>query len=120
MALRSADDSDWMALIGTQPPAEWFGLVEARDWLIEGLGAIIRDGDDWFLVFQRCPVIVKVKSAHAAAKRLIAMAEARGITVKVCADPAIDGAETWIARLGFRRTDQVKQTMRGEVAVWTR
>lgn len=107
MALRPARDIDWVAMTGLSPPDEWFGYVEATNHLVEGIGAIYRDGEGrWWVTFQRLPFVSKVKTAHKAAKQLIAAARERGIEVRAIADPRIDGAELWIERLGFQRTDE--------------
>lgn len=106
MALRPATADDWAAMFGMQEPADWFGLVEARPHLVEGLGCIYRDASGrWWISFKRCPGVGKTKTAHASAKRLLDMARERGITVHGIADPEIDGGEKWLERLGFRRTD---------------
>lgn len=115
--LRAATDNDYEAFFGRPAPAEWFGLVEARPYLIEGIGCIFRctEGRYW-LAFVRCPGVSKVKTAHAAAKKLLSMAEERGLTVHALADPDIQGSSKWIERLGFRRSDETK----GDLPVWTR
>lgn len=115
--LRPATDADYEAMFGRPAPADWFGLVSAKPHLIEGIGLVFRCAEDrWWLSFVRCPGVGKVKTAHGAAKQLLAMADARGVTVNALADPDIAGAETWIERLGFRRSDETK----GGLAVWTR
>lgn len=117
MALRPATDDDWTAMFGIPVPAEWFGLCLSRPWLIEGLGAIFLGQDGrWWIMFQRCPGVAKVKTAHAAAKRLLAMADGRGLKVHGFADPRISGAEMWMERLGFARTDEDI----GGLKVWVR
>lgn len=104
-------------MAGRAPPENWWGYVEARPYFIEGFGAIYQAADGrWWLTFARSPGVKKTKSAHTGAKRLLADADERGITVNVLADPRIDGAEMWIERLGFRRSDE---TIEGH-AVWTR
>lgn len=115
--LRPATDSDWEAVTGMPAPGDWFGLVEARPHLIEGMGAIYRATDGrWWLTFHRTAGVGKVKTAHAAARKLLAMAQERGRTIHALADPAIAGAELWIERLGFTRTDETQ----GGIAIWTR
>lgn len=115
--LRAAAASDYEAFFGRPEPAEWFGIVEARPHLIEGIGLVFRCTEGrWWLSFERCPGVGKVKTAHRAAKHLLALADDRGVKVNALADPAITGAEMWIERLGFRRSDEVK----GGLTVWTR
>lgn len=117
MALRKATADDWIAMFGIDAPAEWFGYVEARTHLVEGLGAIYRAVDGrWWISFSRCPGVHKVKSAHAGARKLLADATERGITVHAIADPKFPGSETWIERLGFTRSAESKEGL----SVWTR
>jgi len=117
MALQAATDSDWAAIAGRAPPGAWWGYVEARPHFIEGFGAIYQAADGrWWLTFARSPGITKTKSAHAGAKRLLADAAEKGITVHVLADPRIDGAEMWVERLGFRRSGEKLEGL----DVWTR
>ena len=113
--LRVATDDDWHAWTGKPAPGQWFGLVDATPHLIEGLGAIYADIEGrWWITFERCPGVGKVKTAHAAAKQLLGMARERGLAVHAIADNRISGAEKWIERLGFARTDET----RGGLAVW--
>lgn len=118
MAIRPADDDDWAAMTGYQAPAEWFGFVEQeKSWLIDGMGTIYKGLDGrWWITFQRTPGVRKLKTAQAAAKRLLAEAESRGITVNGMPDPKICGSTVWMERLGFRRTDENI----GGIDVWTR
>lgn len=107
MALRQAEDSDWAAMFGMQPPADWFGFVESSGWLVEGIGAVYRDTlGRWWLTFQRIPAVGKVKTAHKSAKVLLAVARERGLEVRTIPDLRIEGAELWIERLGFQKTDE--------------
>lgn len=104
-------------MAGRAPPPSWWGYVEARPHFIEGFGAIYQAADGrWWLTFARSPGIRKTKAAHAGAKRLLADADEKGITVHVLADPRFDGAEMWVERLGFRRSDEI---IEGHT-VWTR
>lgn len=115
--LRTATESDFAAVTGKPAPGDWFGLVSARPHLIEGMGLVYRDiNDRWWLSFVRCPGVTKVKTAHAGAKQLLALADQRGVIVNALADPEISGAAKWIERLGFRRTDETQ----GGLTVWTR
>ncbi len=110
MALRAARDDDWAAVTGLPAPGDWFGLVADRPGLIDGLGAIYRDTEDrWWITFQRTPGVSMVKTAHAGAKRLLTMARGRGIAVNALAQPGIDGADRWLARLGFEATQETKE-----------
>jgi hypothetical protein len=107
MALRRAEDADWEAMTGMPAPSDWFGLVEASNYLIEGMGAIYRDMcGRWWFAFQRVPFAGKIKTAHKAAKVLLNEAAERGIEVRAIADPRIDGSQLWIERLGFKKTDE--------------
>lgn len=95
---------------GTPAPANWFGLVDARPYLIEGIGAIYQGVDGhWWITFQRCPGVGKVLSAHKAAKQLLGLARERGLAVHALAEPGIAGAEMWLSRLGFERTHETRQ-----------
>lgn len=115
MALRPATADDWAAMTGLPAPGEWFGYVEGRAHLIEGLGAIYLAGDGrWWITFQRCPGVGKVKTAHAGAKRLLAESQERGVTVHALAQPGMPGADMWLERLGFAMTGQELEG----VAVW--
>lgn len=115
--LATATADDYVAMTGLPEPAEWFGLAYRRPWLVEGIGVVYRAKDGrWWLSFQRAPGVSKVKTAHAAAKRLLAEADARGITLHTLADPRIDGSEAWIERLGFRRSGDAMEGL----DVWTR
>lgn len=115
--LRLATTADFEAFYGHPAPGDWFGLVEARPHLIEGLGLIFKCTEGrWWIAFARCPGVGKVKTAHAAAKQLLRMADERGLTVNALSDPDITGADKWVERLGFRRSDEVK----GGCVVWTR
>jgi len=117
MALREARDEDWESITGSPAPAEWKGYAEASDWLIEGLGAIYRGTDGrWWITFERLPLVRKVKSAHACARRLLAWASSEGVAVHAIADPRKDGASMWVERLGFQPTDE----RIGGLTVWTR
>jgi hypothetical protein len=115
MALRPARDDDWHAMAGSQAPGNWFGLVEARPHFIEGMGCIYlaRDGR-WWIAFWRSAGVGKIKTAHAGARRLLADAKDRGLDVHAIADPAIPGAELWLERLRFIRTDETQ----GGLTVW--
>lgn len=107
--LRPATDEDYEAFWGRPAPAEWFGLVEARPHLIEGFGCVFRCTEGrWWLAFQRCPGVGKVKTAHAAAKQLITRASEQGLKLYTLSDNSIHGADKWIERLGFQRTDEQK------------
>lgn len=102
-------------MTGLPAPRDWFGLVEASDWLVEGLGAIYRGADGrWWLTFQRAPHVRKVKLAHRSALTLLTRAKRDGLTVHTLPDPSIDGAETWIRRLGFEPEPEAY----GGVTVW--
>lgn len=116
MALRQANDDDWKAVFAMPVPAAWFGLALDRNaWVIEGLGAIYRGGDDrWWISFQRCLGLVKTKTAHAAAKQLLAMAADLEITVHGISQPGIEGGDRWMAKLGFVETDETL----GGLTVW--
>jgi hypothetical protein len=117
MALRIASDDDYEALFGMPAPAEWHGLVAASNWLIEGLGCVYRCTEGrWWLGFARSPGVRKTKTAHAGARALLAHADRNGLTLHAIADPAIRGAEMWIARLGFERTDEQRQGL----TIWIR
>ncbi len=116
MALRPATDDDWEALTGNRAPAEWFGLVDANEWLIEGAGAIYKAEDgSWWVTFVRIPGVRKIKLAHRAARQLLDEAKRRGIEVRAIADPRITGSSMWIERLGFSRSDS---TIKGN-SIWT-
>lgn len=108
--LRPATPDDWEAFTGRRAPGNWFGIVCAKPYLIEGLGAIYADveGRHW-ITFERVPGVKKTKTAHAAAKLLLAEAKARGIKVHALADPSITGAVKWIERLGFTATDETRE-----------
>lgn len=115
--LATATADDYVAMTGMPEPAEWFGLASRRPWLVEGIGVVYRAADGrWWLSFQRAPGVHKVKTAHAAAKRLLAEADGRGLVLHALADPRIDGAEAWIERLGFRRSGEKMEGL----DVWTR
>lgn len=114
--LRPATDDDYEAFYGRAAPAEWFGLVDASPYLIEGLGLVFKCTEQrWWVAFARCPGVGKVKTAHTAAKQLLSMARDRGLAVHALADTGIPGAEKWLARLGFMPTDEMK----GGMTVWT-
>ena len=117
MALRPATEADWSAMTGLPAPLEWFGFTEqTRPWLIDGIGAVYLGSDGrWWITFQRALGVKKTKTAHAAARKLLGEAKARGLSVNGLADPAITGADTWMARLGFRHTDE----RIGGIDVWT-
>ena len=116
MALRLATDDDWTAMFAMPAPGAWFGLVEASAWLVEGLGAVTLCEDGrWWITFARAPGIRKTKTAHTAAKKLIAMAKSENLTLFALADPAICGATLWIERLGFRRSGETREG----IDVWT-
>lgn len=115
--LRPANDDDWKAMFGVPPPGQWFGVVRASDWLVEGIGAIYFGTDGrWWLSFKRCPGITKLKTAHSCAKRLLSIAREQGIVVHAIADPAIPGGERWLNRLGFNETEEKL----GGLTVWKR
>lgn len=114
MALRLATDDDWHAMFGIPAPGRWFGMVEANDWMIEGLGAIYLGTDDkWWMTFQRAPGVRKVKTAHAGAMKLLAAAREQGLEIHAIAHPEIRGAEMWLKRLGF-----APELKHGEVDIW--
>lgn len=93
--------------MGVPAPGQFFGFALDRGWLLEGVGGIYLGVDGrWWISFKRCPGVAKVKTAHACAKRLLAEAKERGITVHGMAQPGIDGATTWLKRLGFVETDE--------------
>lgn len=116
--LRPATDEDWMAVSGVEPPAEWFGLASGGPHLVEGLGAVFRGTDGgWWLTFYRCPGVGRrLRTAHEGARQLLALADARGLSVRALPDPSKPGAETWLRRLGFART----AAEQGGIAIWTR
>lgn len=117
MALRAATDEDYAALFGEPAPGDWFGLVSARPHLIEGMGLAYRDARDrWWLGLMRAPGIGRTGLAHRGARKLMAMADERGVTLHAMCDPRFDGTERWLARLGFAPT---AETM-GGIVVWTR
>jgi hypothetical protein len=117
MALRPATDDDWIALYGSEPPGNWFGLVSARSWLIEGMGAVYCDVNGrWWATFSRTPGVVKIKTAHEGARKLLAAARERNIVLHAIAKPGVDKAELWLARLGFAPSDETV----GGLTVWTR
>lgn len=108
--LRRARGEDWAAICGTPEPAEWFGYAEARPHFIDGLGCVFLGVDGrWWVLFKRAPGVRKVKTAHAAARRLFAEAKDKGIEVHGLADPEISGAAVWMARLGFEQTDETRE-----------
>ena len=115
MALREARDEDWEGITGSTAPAEWRGYVEASDWLVEGLGAIYRGTDQrWWITVVRLPLVRKVKTAHACAKKLLDWAKREGVSVHAIPDPRKDGSELWLQRLGFTPTDD----RLGGLTVW--
>ena len=117
MALRPATADDYEAITGLPAPGEWFGLVEAKPHLVEGIGLVYRDVEGaWWVTFKRCPFVRKIKTAHAGAKQLLQMARDRGLVVHAIPDPEVDGADRWMVRLGFRRTERTI----GGLAVWDR
>lgn len=117
MALRPATADDYAALFGTPEPGEWFGLVSERPWLIEGMGLAYKDTSGrWWIGLQRAAGITRTALAHRGARALLAMADARGVTLNAMCDPRFEGTDRWLDRLGFRPTDETI----GGIAVWTR
>lgn len=113
--LRPATDADWSAMFGIPPPGIWSGMVAATDHVIYGLGGIYASEDgSWWITFSRWPGVRYRKLAHKAARIILDAAREAGIAVHAIADPAIEGSELWIKRLGFKETDET----RGGLAVW--
>lgn len=119
MALRPATDSDWAAFSGLRAPGRWVGLVhQDSPWLIDGFGAVYWGVDGrWWITFARAPGVRKIKTAHKAAKALLALAEAEGMTpIYAMPDDRIGGAEFWLRHLGFEPTDETREG----TPVWAR
>lgn len=105
--LRKAVASDWHAVMASPEPAEWAGIVYASEHLIIGFGFlyVALDGR-WWLCFERCPGVRMLKTAHQCGRILLESAREAGISVHALADLRIDGAETWLRRLGFESTGE--------------
>lgn len=105
--LRPATDDDWQVFTGLPAPREWFGLVYATDALIHGLGgAYVGTDGRWWATFRRAPGVGLRKTAHVAAVAIMRGAAERGLALHALADDRIDGACSWLRRLGFEETDE--------------
>jgi hypothetical protein len=104
-------------MFGTPEPGAWFGLVEARRYLIEGIGLVYMASDGrWWIGLKRCPTISKTRTLLTGARQVLAMAHERGLVVHAIPDPTIPGSSRLLEGLGFTRTDETQ----GGFNVWTR
>lgn len=114
--LRTATDEDWQLITGLDVPAHWIGLAYEEDGAVLGLGGIYegKDGRWWASVkaHARRPVAL-----WKAASEVLGVAGRAGVTVYALADTRIEGAETFLRRVGFEPTDEMHEGYR--VYAWT-
>jgi hypothetical protein len=113
--LRVATDEDWSEMTGLDVPGHWIGLVCEDGGKRVCIGGLYEgmDGRWWATVHatSRRPVAL-----WKAAREVLTVAERAGTPVHALVNPEIDGADRFLARCGFRPTNE---TMGGHV-VWTR
>ncbi len=116
MALRTATAEDWASVTGLAVPAHWIGLVYEEGGAILGLGGLVEGVDGrWWAELKanaRRPVAL-----WRAAREVLDVARAVGVPVHAIADPRIDGALTFLERLGFGATDETIEGHR--ILIWT-
>ena len=113
--LRTATADDWSALTGLPVPGYWIGLAYDEGGRTLGLGGLYEgaDGRWWATVLAREKRPIAL---HKAARQVLETADAADVDVHAVADTRIEGAEVFLARLGFARTNETI----GGYAVWTR
>ena len=120
VVLRAATADDWIVLLGVEPPPVSHSWVADLGYMLAGLGGFYRAEDGrWWVTFVRAPGIRHTLTANKAARLALHTADEMEITLNAIADTRIAGAEQWLERLGFRRTDERHEGHEGH-DVWTR
>lgn len=113
--LRDATNDDWRSLVGTDPPGYWHGLVYVEGGAVLGIGGVFEaeDGRWWAVVkaIEKRPVALM-----RATREVLAAADRAGVPLLAKPSPQIDGADRFLARIGFRPTPELL----GGEPVWTR
>ena len=105
LTLRAATADDWTSFTGLPVPAHWIALAAERDGAVVGIGALVEDQPGvWLAMMQRAPGVRGATSLMRGAHILLDVARAAGTPLLACADAGIDGAERFLARLGFEFT----------------
>lgn len=105
--LRTATAEDWSAFTGLPVPASWIGLVAERAGAVVGIGALVEDQPGvWVAMVQRAPGVTGTLCLMRGARILLDTARSVGVPVQACADSRIDGAERFLARIGFEWTGE--------------
>ena len=116
MALRTATAEDWTRLTGLKVPAHWIGLVYEEDGEALGIGGLFEGADGrWWAAVKanaRRPVALW-RAAH----EVLDVARVVGVAVCALPDPRIDGALSFLERLGFSATDETIEGHR--ILIWT-
>lgn len=105
--LRAATADDWREFTGLDLPTHWIGLAAEQDGSVVGLGALVEDQPGvWMAMVQRAPGVTGTVSLMRGARLLLDVARASGTPLIACADARIEGAERFLARLGFEWTGE--------------
>lgn len=115
MGLRESTADDWARLAPDWPrPPHWIGLA-ADDGA--GFGGLYEAVDGrWWGIARRAPGVRRATTLMRAAREMLTVAQAAGVPVHALADPDIDGADRFLARLGFWRTSETIEQY--EVWLW--
>lgn len=114
--LRTARDEDWQAITGKDAPAHWIGLAYEEHGQLLGLGGLYEAADRrwWATVAAKARRPVALCKA---AREVLETAAKAEVPVYALADQRIDGAESFLRRIGFKDTDETIEGHR--VLIWT-
>jgi hypothetical protein len=111
--LRAATNDDYWIIYGRQPPVQWCGIVAQGEHMLLGIGGVYWVEDRIWCAFHREPGVKALLLAQKAARMLLSSLKEAGIDeVYAMADPSITGSETWLRRLGFSPTDEMKSNIK--------
>lgn len=116
MAIRVADDADFISFYNKEPPLLWLGFVAERDGALVGFGTVL--WDDWGhalgFIDRREPV--SAFTMHRSVLRMLEVLKAVGEpALYVGCDDTVPKAAAWLRRLGFAPIEGTPHTWRKEL-----